>query len=53
MNGSFKPKTSIYEKVTSQIVAMIEVGTETYRAPWHVPAGMSCQQSVRAEDKQF
>ena len=38
-----EPKQSIYDSVTAKIIAMIEEGSGTYKAPWHVPAGMAIQ----------
>lgn len=36
-------KQSIYDLVTSKIIAMIEEGEGQYKTPWHVPAGMATQ----------
>lgn len=32
-------KPSLYETITQKIVAMIEAGPGTYKAPWHAPCG--------------
>lgn len=34
-----RSKSSLYESTTRKIIAMIEAGADTYKAPWHVPAG--------------
>jgi len=36
-----RDKTNLYDIVTAKIVAMVEEGIGTYKAPWHVPQGLS------------
>jgi len=42
-NVRSRGKSSVYEEVTTQILALIEADAGTYHAPWHVPVGMAAQ----------
>lgn len=48
-----KPRTDIYARITEQIVAAIEAGTEDYDMPWHHTGGSVARPSNVASGKAY
>ena len=48
-----KPRADVYVRITNQIVAAIEAGTDTYDMPWHHTGGSVARPSNVASGKSY